>query len=73
MPPMPKGCEEGIMRGIYRLNQQKETKVGMKVHLLSSGTILHQCSLPAQKILNSYGISVIFGMLLAGQNLEKKD
>ena len=71
MPPMPKGCEEGIMRGIYRLNQQKETKVGMKVHLLSSGTILHQCSLPAQKILNSYGISVDIWNVTSWTELRK--
>ena len=72
MPPMPKGCEEGIMRGIYRLNQQKETKVGMKVHLLSSGTILHQCSLPAQKILNSYGISVDIWNVTSWTELRKE-
>ena len=71
MPPMPKGCEEGIMRGIYRLNQQKETKMGMKVHLLSSGTILHQCSLPAQKILNSYGISVDIWNVTSWTELRK--
>ena len=68
---MPKGCEEGIMRGIYRLNQQKETKMGMKVHLLSSGTILHQCSLPAQKILNSYGISVDIWNVTSWTELRK--
>ena len=43
----------------------------MKVHLLSSGTILHQCCLPAQKILNSYDISVDIWNVTSWTELRK--
>jgi pyruvate dehydrogenase E1 component len=57
MPAKPKGCEEGIMKGIYKLEKQK-TKSKQKVHLLSSGSILPQCCFAARKILNDFGIGV---------------
>jgi pyruvate dehydrogenase E1 component len=48
MPEMPKGCEEGILRGIYKL---KDTATGKaQVQLFGSGTILNE-ALAAQSIL----------------------
>jgi len=48
-PAMPKGAEEGILKGIYSLNKSKESK-NPKVQLLGSGTILREV-LKAQDIL----------------------
>jgi pyruvate dehydrogenase E1 component len=47
-PPMPKGAEEGIRRGIYELS--KPAKGKPEVHLWGSGAILGE-ALKAQKIL----------------------
>ena len=47
-PPMPKGAEEGIRRGIYQLN--KPAKGKPDIHLWGSGAILGE-TLKAQKIL----------------------
>jgi pyruvate dehydrogenase E1 component len=47
-PPMPKGVEEGIRRGIYQLNKPKKGKPA--IHLWGSGAILSE-TLKAQKIL----------------------
>jgi pyruvate dehydrogenase E1 component len=47
-PPMPKGAEEGIRRGIYQLT--KPAKGKPDIHLWGSGAILGE-ALKAQKIL----------------------
>src|SRR5262249_48378778 len=50
MPSMPKGAEEGILRGMY-LFQPGEAKPGQpRVQLLGSGAILRE-ALRAQKVL----------------------
>jgi len=54
--PMPEGCEEGILRGLYKLAPSKESSTLPKVHLFGSGPILVY-ALTAQKILAEFGIS----------------
>jgi pyruvate dehydrogenase E1 component len=49
MPPMPEGVEEGIIRGIYKLNTV-EAKSKLHVQLLGSGAILRSVQ-KAQKLL----------------------
>ncbi len=53
-PAMPKGAEEGIRRGIYKL----ETVAGSKgkVQLLGSGSILNEVRKAAQILSSDYGI-----------------
>ncbi|MBD0787451.1 pyruvate dehydrogenase (acetyl-transferring), homodimeric type [Vibrio sp. Y2-5] len=55
MPAMPEGAEEGIRKGIYKL----ETYTGSKgkVQLLSSGTIMNEVRKAAQILSDDYGIS----------------
>ena len=54
MPPMPEGCEEGVLRGIYKFNEVPG-KHG-SVQLFGSGPILPHV-LEAQKILSeNYGV-----------------
>ena len=55
--PMPEGCEEGILRGLYKLAPSKDASSLPKVHLLGSGPLLVH-ALKAQKNLAEYGVSV---------------
>ena len=54
--PMPEGCEEGILRGLYKLTPSKESSTLPKVHIFGSGPILVY-ALTAQKILAEFGVS----------------
>ena len=49
MPPMPKGVEEGILRGLYKF-QAGPARKGQRAHLFGSGPILRS-ALEAQRIL----------------------
>ena len=49
-PPMPEGAEEGIIRGMYRLQERQVPQARARVHLLGSGAILRHV-LVAQEIL----------------------
>lgn len=60
-PAMPKGCEEGIIKGLYLLKpgfvSKSENPVAIKVQLLGSGAILNE-HLAAQVLLEKdFGIS----------------
>ncbi len=55
MPAMPKGAEEGILRGLYKFSEMPKKEKGkrkerLKAHILGSGTILRE-ALRAQEIL----------------------
>ena len=54
-PKMPKGAEQGIVRGMYRLGQQGEQE-GRHVRLLGSGTILREVEAAAEMLLE-FGVS----------------
>ena len=56
-PPMPKGVEEGILRGLYRFRKAEKTKGRPRAHLFGSGSILRE-ALRAQQILDQrFGIA----------------
>lgn len=54
-PAMPKGVEEGILKGLYRF-QKGKAKLKAKAHIFGSGTIMRE-AIKAQKILEKYGVS----------------
>jgi len=57
MPEMPKGAEEGIIKGMYKFKSSDLKKADAKAQLFGSGTILNQV-LKAQKILeNDYKVA----------------
>ena len=57
MPSMPKGVEEGILRGLYKFKAADDKKAAFKAHLFGSGTILNE-ALKAQEILKAkYGVA----------------
>ncbi|MEG3765624.1 pyruvate dehydrogenase (acetyl-transferring), homodimeric type [Alteromonas sp. 14N.309.X.WAT.G.H12] len=53
-PAMPKGAEEGIVKGIYKLDTVGKSK--KKVKLLSSGTIMEQVREAAATLAEDYGV-----------------
>ncbi len=55
-PEMPKGVEEGIIKGIYKLDEIK-AKGKKNVRLLGSGTILLQVREAAQILAEKYGVN----------------
>ena len=66
-PAMPKGAEEGILRGMYLLrstgpqkNKNDKNKSGknpIKVQLLGSGTILREVEAAAEMLATEHGVS----------------
>jgi pyruvate dehydrogenase E1 component len=59
-PAMPKGCEEGIRKGMYQLSTTgpKSKRSKKRVQLLGSGAILHEVLAAAELLLSEFGISV---------------
>jgi pyruvate dehydrogenase E1 component len=51
MPPMPRGCEEGILRGMYKCGKSSLKKADGKAQLFGSGAILNE-AIKAQEILD---------------------
>jgi pyruvate dehydrogenase E1 component len=57
MPPMPKGVEEGVLRGLYKFRSGPEQKA-RRAHIFGSGPIIME-ALRAQEILaERYKVSV---------------
>ena len=57
MPPMPKGVEEGVLRGLYKFKSGPEQKA-RRAHIFGSGPIIME-ALRAQEILaERYKVSV---------------
>ena len=50
MPKMPEGCEEGIIKGIYKFRSQEVDGAKHRVQLFGSGAIMN-CVLRAQQLL----------------------
>ncbi|GAA0859102.1 pyruvate dehydrogenase (acetyl-transferring), homodimeric type [Aliiglaciecola litoralis] len=56
-PEMPKGAEEGIIKGIYSLEKVGTAKSKKKVKLLGSGTILLQVREAAQLLKDKFSVA----------------
>lgn len=57
MPKMPEGCEEGIVKGMYKFRTVEADKSKHRVQLFGSGAIMN-CVLKGQQILaEKYGVS----------------
>jgi pyruvate dehydrogenase E1 component len=56
-PEMPEGCEDGIIKGMYKYRSQDVDSPRARVQLFGSGAILN-CALKAQEMLaEKYGIA----------------
>ncbi len=56
-PALPEGAEEGIVKGIYKLETVTADKGKLSVKLLGCGTILEQVRKAAQVLKDEYNIS----------------
>jgi pyruvate dehydrogenase E1 component len=57
MPAMPKGVEDGILKGLYKFRAATNKKSKLRAHLLGSGAILNEV-LRAQDMLDkNYGVA----------------
>jgi pyruvate dehydrogenase E1 component len=54
-PEMPKGVEEGIIKGIYQLEKGKSKKK-LRVQLMGSGTILREVEAAADILRNDFNV-----------------
>ncbi|TVQ09609.1 MAG: pyruvate dehydrogenase (acetyl-transferring), homodimeric type [Bacteroidetes bacterium] len=57
MPAMPKGVEDGILKGMYKFKKSTKKK-GEKVHLMGSGAILNETLRAAEMMEKDYDVSV---------------
>ena len=57
MPPMPKGAETGILKGMYRIQASGKAKTKKKVVLLGSGTILNEAVKASGILEKKYNIA----------------
>lgn len=56
-PAMPKGVEEGILKGLYQLKKSAAKKTKARVQLLGSGTILREVEAAAEILEKDFGIA----------------
>ncbi len=69
MPEMPEGCEEGILKGMYKFRSSTNKRAKTKAHLLGSGAILNEV-VKAQELLEStYGIAADIWSVTSYKNL----
>lgn len=70
MPEMPKGAEEGIIKGIYKF-KKGSSKHKVKAHIFGSGSIMLS-ALKAQEILEEkYGVSADVWSVTSYQQLRR--
>jgi pyruvate dehydrogenase E1 component len=79
MPAMPPGCEEGILRGMYRLRDvapaKKPAGKGAKlprVHLLGSGAILREVIRGAELLAEHWGVSSTVWSVTSWKELRRE-
>jgi pyruvate dehydrogenase E1 component len=57
MPPMPKGAEEGILKGMYLFRPAPQKKAKHRVQLLGSGAILNEVLKAQETLAERYGVA----------------
>jgi pyruvate dehydrogenase E1 component len=76
MPPMPAGCEEGILKGVYKLRDvpAQAAPVGPlpHVHLLGSGTILREVLRAADLLAEHWGVSSTVWSVTSWKELRRE-
>ena len=67
---MPKGCEEGILKGMYKIKDFSKHKKN-KIQLLGSGTILREMISAAEILQNEYEIDSEIWSVTSFNELEE--
>ncbi|MBG90192.1 MAG: pyruvate dehydrogenase (acetyl-transferring), homodimeric type [Actinobacteria bacterium] len=58
MPEMPKGVEEGIIKGMYKVRKSKKRNSNKKIQLLGSAALLKDAIVAAERLEKEENISV---------------
>jgi pyruvate dehydrogenase E1 component len=56
-PPIPRGAEEGIIKGMYLFSEADARKNAPRLQLIGSGTILREVIAAAELLANDFGIA----------------
>ena len=56
-PPMPEGCEEGILKGIYLFRKSDAAGTTARVQLLGSGPMVNEALKAAQILAEKYSVA----------------
>ncbi len=57
MPAMPKGVEQGILKGMYKVHAATNKKSKLRAQLFGSGAILNEALQAAQILEKNYGVA----------------
>lgn len=57
MPAMPKGTEEGILKGMYKVRAAMNKKAKLRAQILGSGAILNEALHAADVLEKNYGVT----------------
>jgi pyruvate dehydrogenase E1 component len=57
MPAMPKGAEEGILKGMYKVRAAMNKKAKLRAQILGSGAILNEALHAADVLEKNYGVT----------------
>lgn len=72
MPAMPKGCEEGILRGIYRLRDVEASGPLPRAQLFGSGAILREVIRAADLLAEHWGVSSTIWSVTSWKELRRE-
>jgi len=71
-PPMPKGVEEGIIKGLYLLQKASKAKTKLVVQLMGSGTILLEVQAAATLLAKDFGIEANVWSMTSANELYRE-
>ena len=73
-PPMPKGVEDGILKGMYKLRSpsKKSREKGKNIRLLGSGAILREVIAAADMLEDEYGVATEVWSVTSFNELAKE-
>ncbi|MGQ9660174.1 MAG: pyruvate dehydrogenase (acetyl-transferring), homodimeric type [Thermochromatium sp.] len=69
-PPMPAGCTEGILKGLYRVRQGGE--YAHQVQLLGSGAILREALAAAEQLEQDFGVGATVWSVTSFNELRRE-
>ena len=70
-PPLIRGAEEGIIRGLYQVAEHTADGAAPKVQLLGSGTILREALAAAELLVEDFGVSAQTWSVTSYSNLYR--
>jgi pyruvate dehydrogenase E1 component len=71
-PEMPKDCEEGIIKGMYRLKKNSVKNSKKVVQLLGSGTILRESIAAAEILKSEFGVDADIWSVTSFNELKRE-